>query len=281
MSDQYRKSNTSPSDQQTIFIVSGGVGASAEQVVHTVLAQFPPDVVRVVTLPNVRYVGQLKDAILRAQTHHGLIVYTLVDSTLHAEMEQLAAEAGVPIVDLMGELMDHIQQLTGQKPLQQPGLYRQLNKTYYDRVAAIEFTMAHDDGKDPTGWFQADLLLLGVSRSGKTPLSLYLSMLGWKIANMPLVPGLILPEELKRVEQQRRIGIKIDAGQLLLHRQERQRNLGAPGITDYTNPAKVEAELAYAQEVYLRLGCTVLDVTDKPIESSADELIRLMTKRFR
>jgi hypothetical protein len=98
---------------------------------------------------------------------------------------------------------------------------------------------------------------------------------------MPLVPGLILPEELKRVEQQRKIGIKIDAGQLLLHRQERQRSLGAPGITDYTNPAKVEAELAYAQEVYLRLGCTVLDVTDKPIESSADELIRLMTKRFR
>jgi len=257
------------------------VGASAEQVVHTVLAQFPPDIVSVITLPNVRYIEQLQEAVLYAQANQGLIVYTLVDSTLHMEMERLLEEAGIPAVDLMGELMDSIQHLTGQMPFQQPGLYRQLNKPYYDRVAAIEFTMAHDDGKDPAGWNKADLLLLGVSRCGKTPLSLYLSMLGWKMANMPLVPGLTLPNELGQVDRQRTIGIKIDAGLLLLHRQERQRHLGAPGMSDYTNPEKVEAELTYAQEVYLSLGCTVLDVTDKPIESSADELIRLMTKRFR
>jgi hypothetical protein len=194
---------------------------------------------------------------------------------------QTAASLKIPAIDLMGDLIAKIVQMTGEKPLEQPGLYRKLNKTYYDRVAAIEFTMKHDDGKDPSGWVNADLLLLGVSRSGKTPLSLYLSMLGWKIANLPLVPGLILPAELEQMDRQHVVGLKIEAGLLLLHRQERQRHLGVPGLSDYTSPAKVESELDFAQEVFQRLGCMVIDVTDKPIESSAEELIRKMTKSFR
>jgi [pyruvate, water dikinase]-phosphate phosphotransferase / [pyruvate, water dikinase] kinase len=269
----------------TLFIVSGGVGASAEQVVHTVLAQFANEtpgapLMEVVTLPNLRYPAQLAEAVERARACGGIIVHTLVDSDLRRQVVEMAATAGVPAVDLMGDLIGHISRISGQPPLGQPGLYRRLNRAYYDRVGAMEYAMAHDDGKQPEGWSQADVLLLGVSRSGKTPLSLYLSVLGWKAANQPLVPGLELPTELDLVDPQRIIGLRIDAGQLLLHRQQRQKRLGAPGPSRYTQPEELVSELDYANQVYRRLGCSVLDVTDKPIETSADEVIRLLTPRF-
>lgn len=265
-------------EKPRIYIVSGGAGTSAEQVVNTVLAQFPDSRLPVVTISNVRYPSQLENAIQQAQTCGGLIVHTLVDSHLRAEMTRQAAAAGVPAIDLMAGLIEQISQLTGQSPLEQPGLYRKLNKPYYDRVAAIEYAMAHDDGKNPGEWSQADVLLLGVSRSGKTPLSLYLSVLGWKAANLPLVPQINLPDELEQMDRSRVIGLKIEAGQLLLHRRQRQRHLGAPGLTDYTNPERVADELDYAYKIYQRLGCKVLDVTDKPIESSADEVIRIVSR---
>lgn len=264
-----------------IFIISGGVGASAEQVVHTVLAQFPQGGVQVVTIPNVRNEDQLVEAVERARLNEAVIVHTLVNHYLRDQLKSLTQKAGVAAVDLMGDLIQQVQRISGEPPLEQPGLYRRLNRQYYDRVSAIEYTMTHDDGKDSDGWVQAEILLLGVSRSGKTPLSLYLSVLGWKVANLPLVPDLRLPEALGKFDRQRMYGLKIDAGQLLLHRQERQRSLGAPGLSNYTDPNKVIEELDFALELYRWLGCTVIDVTDRPIESSAEEIIRLMAKRFR
>jgi len=266
--------------QPIILILSGGVGASAEQVVHTVLAQFPQGRVRVITIPNVREERQLSEAVERAQSSGALIVHTLINQALRTQLAVLAQQAGVAAVDLMGDLIEHVQRITGQPALEQPGLYRKLNREYYERVEAIEFTMAHDDGKDPEGWSGAEILLLGVSRSGKTPLCLYLSVLGWKAANLPLVPGLRLPGGVEKFNRDRLFGLKIDAGQLLLHRQMRQRSLGAPGLSGYTDPNKVQDELDYALTLYRHLGCSVIDVTDRPIESSADEIIRLMAKRF-
>jgi hypothetical protein len=156
-----------------------------------------------------------------------------------------------------------------------------VNKAYYDRVAAIEYTMAHDDGRSPDTWPQADMLLVGVSRVGKTPTSLYLSVLGWKVANYPLVAGLELPIELQLVDPQRVIGLTIEAGQLLALRQQRQRRLGVPGASDYIDPQCIFDELELADEIFKRLGVTTIDVTDKPIESTANELIRLITRRFK
>jgi len=269
-----------PVQHAAILILSGGVGASAEQVVYTVLAQFPQTNMEVVTIPNIRSESQLDEAVERAKGKNALIVHTLVDRNLRFQLISKANSMGVPAVDLMGDLIDHIQGITGQTPLEQPGLYRRLNRQYYDRVSAIEFAMTHDDGKNPDGWSKAEVLLLGVSRCGKTPLSLYLSVLGWKVANLPLVQGLRLPEALEHFDNQRMVGLQIDAGQLLLHRQQRQRTLGAPGLSSYTDPNKVQEELEYARDLYRQLGCTVIDVTDQPIESSADEIIRMMVKRF-
>lgn len=262
-----------------ILIVSGGAGTSGEQVVHTVLAQFPQSRTRVVTVPNVRFESQIDDVVERAQAAGATLVHTLVDERLRARLEALAAERGVAAVDLMGPLFERLAAALGQPPLGQPGLYRQLNKAYFDRVAAIEYSMAQDDGKRSENWAMAEIVLVGVSRVGKTPLSLYLSVLGWKVANVPVVVGLDLPEALFRLDPQRVIGLTVEPGQLLAFRQQRQQRLGVSGQSDYIDPEKVYEELQYALKLCRRSGFTVIDVTDRPIETSADEVIRLVTSR--
>lgn len=266
---------------QVIVIVTGGSGASAEQVVHTVLAQFPPNSAQVITIPHVRRTAQIDEAVQRAAANHSLLVHTLVEAPLRSYLVTQAQAAGLTAIDLMGPLLEHLSQMLGQQPFGQPGLYRQLNRAYFDRVAAIDFSMAHDDGKNPAGLPRADLVLAGVSRAGKTPLSLYLAVLGWKVANVPLVPGLEPPQQLFEIDPQRVLGLTIEPGQLILMRQQRQRLLGAPAVGDYVDPLKITEELEYARAIFKRGGFSVLNMTDKPVETCADEVIRLMSGRFK
>jgi [pyruvate, water dikinase]-phosphate phosphotransferase / [pyruvate, water dikinase] kinase len=264
-------------DAHTIFIVSGGAGASGEQLVNTILAQFPDSFVQVVIISNVRFESQIKEAVERAGAINATLVHTLVDEELRDCLTNLAAQRGVEAYDLMGPLLVHLMTVLGQAPAGQPGLYRKLNQAYFDRVGAIEYTLAHDDGQKPETWPQAEIVLTGVSRSGKTPLSLYLSVLGWRVANIPLVIGLALPDEFFRLDRHRVIGLKIEAGQLLAFRRQRQQRLGVSGISDYTDPDKLFEELEYADKIFRRCGFRIVDVTDKPIETCADEIVRLMS----
>jgi regulator of PEP synthase PpsR (kinase-PPPase family) len=262
-----------------IYIVSGGVGASGEQLVHTALAQFPDHRLPVVVVGNVREVAQIDDVVAQAKISGGTIAHTLVDAGLRAKLVSQAEAAGVAAIDLMGPLLARMAQVLGREPLGHPGLYRQLHRDYFERVAAIEFTMAHDDGKKTEGWRAAEIVLVGVSRTGKTPLSLYLSVLGWKVANAPLVPNLPPPPVLFQLDPRRVVGLTIDAGQLLLHRQQRQMRLGAPGPSAYVDPNSIYEELRIAKQVFRRGGFAVIDVTDKPIETCADEVIRLIQRQ--
>jgi regulator of PEP synthase PpsR (kinase-PPPase family) len=262
-----------------IYIVSGGVGASGEQLVQTVLAQFPDHHMPVIVVGNARQVEQIERVIAQAKDTGGTIAHTLVDASLRSYLVERTQAAGVAAIDLMGSLLERVAQVLGREPLGHPGLYRQLHRDYFDRVAAIEFTMAHDDGKKPEDWQGAEIVLVGVSRTGKTPLSLYLSVLGWKVANVPLVPSLPLPPELFRLDPQRVVGLTIESGQLLLHRQQRQIRLGAPGPSAYVDPNSIFEEIQNAKQVFRRGGFSVVDVTDKPIETCADEVIRLIQRR--
>ena len=267
------------SKQPPIYIVSGGVGSSGEQVVHTLLAQFPDIQPSVITLGNIRSAEQVLTAVARVKKKAGLIVYTLIDSQLRNLLAQQAEQEGVVAIDLMGDLMSWIIDNYHHQPLGLPGLYRQLNKDYFERVSAIEFSMAHDDGKDPAGWPRADIILVGVSRTGKTPISLYLSVLGWKVANIPLVPEIPPPVALFELEARRVIGLMIEPGQLLLHRQHRQRQLGVGGSSPYCDPDHIYEEIQDARRFLNQAGYTIINVTDKPIETCADEIIRAITRQ--
>ncbi len=268
------------STSHTIFILSGGMGASAEQVLHTVLAQFPDSRVNITTIPNLRSAEQIQEALEHARARQATVIYTLVDHVLRDRTRQIAEELQISAIDLMGDLIEHLALVLNARPLEQPGLYRRLNEAYFDRVLAIEYTMAHDDGQRPEAWEEADIVLVGASRVGKTPLSMYLSVLGWRVANIPLVPELGIPDGLSRIDWKRVIGLTIAPGQLLAFRKERQRRLGTRGPSDYIHPQKVFEELSLIEQLCRENGYTLLDVTDKPIETTADEILQLMDRRF-
>ncbi|MFZ6030239.1 MAG: pyruvate, water dikinase regulatory protein [Chloroflexota bacterium] len=263
----------------TIFIVSGGVGSSAEQLVDTVLAQFPNAHAVVRIFGNLRQRQQMIDVVAEAHKAGALIVHTLVEAPLRMILLDEAAHLGVQTMDLTSPLIDWLSQAFGCQPVGRPGLYRQLHRQHFKRVEAINYTLAHDDGKNPEGWPQADLVLVGVSRVGKTPLSVYLAVLGWKVANYPLVPRIPVPDALFQLDAQRVLGLTIDVGQLITYRMQRQARLGVLGASDYVDPEEIEDELREARKVFRRGGFQVLDMTDKTIELGADEVQRQVVPR--
>ncbi len=262
-----------------IFIVSGGVGSSGEHLVNTVLAQYPEAQVNVTTVGSVRQAEQVLETLTLAQAQGGLVVHTLVEKPLRDLLMHEAYSRGVRAVDLTGPLFDWLTPVLGQQPLGRPGMYRQLHSQYFERVAAIDYTMAQDDGKNPAGWPEADVMLVGVSRVGKTPLSLYLAVLGWRVANYPLVPQLPVPESLFELDPQRVFGLTIDYSQLLTFRLQRQTHLGVTGSSAYVDPEAVEDELRQAKRIFRRGGFQIIDMTDKTIEMGADEIQRRMSPR--
>jgi regulator of PEP synthase PpsR (kinase-PPPase family) len=262
------------SSSPTIFIISGGVGASGEHLVYTVLAQFPGNNVRIITIGNVTKSEQVSDALKRANDVGGLVTYTLVDARLRNQLLAEAQGMGIPAIDLMGPLIGWLSIALNQEPLESPGKYRELHREYFDRVAAIEYTLTHDDGKHREGWSQAEIVLVGISRSGKTPLSVYLAVLGWKVANIPLVPQIPVPEELFALEPNRVIGLTIDPEQLLVFRRQRQSRLGIKESSTYTDLETIEEEIQAAKKVYRRGNFQIVNMTDKTIEQGADEIIR-------
>lgn len=268
-------------DAPPIYIVSGGKGTSGEQVVRTALAQFRQADVPVITVPHVHEVAQLRDVVAKAAAQRGTIVHTLVDARLRQALVHLARERNVAAIDLMGHLLSHLTTLLGQEPAGQPGLYRQLRESYFERVEAIEFTVAHDDGRNVHELGLAEIVLVGVSRTGKTPLSMYLSVRGWKVANVPLIQGIAPPPSLFEIDRRRVIGLTIDPGQLVAHRRWRQSRLGAPGATEYVDATAIHDEVKAALEVLHRGGFAVLDVTDRPIEESAEDVITLVSRRLK
>lgn len=263
-----------------VYVLSGGTGASGEQLVHTVRVQFPGAQVPVITVNHVRQVEQIEKTVAEAAARGGTIVHTLVDPVLRQSLIDQARIHGVIEIDLMGALLSRLTEVLGQEPVAHPGLYRSLYQAYFDRVAAIEFSMGHDDGQKAEGWPQADIVLIGPSRVGKSPLSMYLAVLGWRMANVPLIPELPVPPGLSALDRHRVIGLTMEAGQLLFYRRQRQRRLGTRPLGAYVDPAKIHQEMEAARALYRHHGFFALDVTDKPIEASADEIVDLITRRL-
>lgn len=255
-----------------IFIVSGGTGFSGEQLLRTALAQFPESDVQVTVIGSVRRPEQLENAVTTAAAVSGLIIHTLVDAELRKMLARLAGNHSVPAVDLIGPLLDQLQAALEQAPVGRPGLYREQNREVLERTEAIEYTLAHDDGRHPEDWRQADIVLVGVSRVGKTPISLYLASLGWKVANVPLVGG-EPPLELFQLPRRRVVGLTIAPDRLLAHRRWREYRLKVSLSGSYSNPRKLQEELDAARRVFLQGGFAVVDITDKPVEVSAREIL--------
>lgn len=261
-----------------IYVVSGGTGASAELLVRTVLAQFHNVDVPLLIKTHVLTLEQVESVVDEIAETNGTIVHTMVNDECRRHLIELAGAKGVFSIDLVIVLLDHLASELGQTPLGQPGQYRRLHRTYFDRVEAIEFAVAHDDAKRPEELSSADIVLLGVSRVGKTPLSMYLSILGWKTANIPFIAGIPLPQELDEVEPHRIVALMIESRQLMTHRRWRQTRTGIPE-GDYIARDSVIAELRAANHYFHKRGIPVVDITQKPIETAADEVVAHVTRR--
>ncbi|HJX74680.1 MAG TPA: kinase/pyrophosphorylase, partial [Candidatus Deferrimicrobiaceae bacterium] len=193
-----------------VYIVSGGSGTSGQQIVETALAQFPKLDVPVIKKGHVRNLRQIREVMKKASAEGGTVVHTLVESGLRKALVRLGKEHGVVTIDLMGPLLERVAAQSRARPLEKPGLYRKLRKDYFDRVEAIDFTVFHDDGKMPDDLPGADIVILGVSRCGKTPLSMYLAVHGWKVANVPILKDIPLPDEVYRTDRRKVIGLSIE-----------------------------------------------------------------------
>lgn len=263
-----------------IYIVSGGKGLAGNNMVHSMLIQYPNNNVPVNIVPNIHEETQLVKLVEKAKHEDGLIAHTLVNRELRDFLKKLCAEKGVKNIDYMGELADYLDEKLDIPSVQSPGLYRELNQQYFDRIEAIEFTLNHDDGLQPQKLHKAEIVLTGVSRSGKTPLSVYLAMYGWKVANIPLVNGIDPPKELFEVDPRRVFGLSISSGQLISHRIKRLRSLNNTNNTNYVDERLVALEIRNANFLFERGGFTVINVSNKPVETTANEILNMMATRF-
>lgn len=263
-----------------IYIVSGGKGLAGDAVVQSVLIQFPNNIVPVIIVPDVLNQEKMDDIISKALVTKGVIVHTMVDPEARKMLIESCVQSGVNHFDLVGDLSDYLSNLLNTKPISKPGLYRLRHIAYFQRVEAIDFTLKVDDGQNPERIRQADIVLTGVSRTGKTPLSVYLAMFGWKVANVPIIPGIEPPEGLFNTDPERVFGLNISPVYLIAQRANRVKSLHMDQDTDYINSRKVGEELAYARRIFERGGFTEIQITNKPIESSANEILNILTSRF-
>ena len=275
MSHSIKKEKAKP-----MYVVSGGKGLAGNNMVQSLLIQYPNNNVPVVIIPDVSDEARLKEIVLRAKKDGGLITHTMVNPDLRKALIQLATEHEVEQIDFMGKLADYLDRTLGIPSLKAPGLFREINQRYFDRIEAIEFTLNHDDGMSPERLHKAEIILCGVSRSGKTPLSVYLAMYGWKVANVPLVDGIKPPRELFEVDPQRVFGLYIGMQYLIAHRIKRLKSLPRHDSSSYTDEQKVKREIRNASFIFRKGGFTVVHVSNKPVESSANEILNIMNERF-
>ena len=261
-----------------LYLVSGSSGVAGSQLLNIGLAQFEKHF-RVEIRRYVRSEDDVTLLVSAAAEKGAGIIHSFVRENLRNHLVRTAKQAGVVTLDLMGPLLDMLTFFSKSMPEGRPGLHRKMQDGYFDRVDAMRFSTLHDDGARSDELNTADIVLLGVSRCGKTPLSVYLSVLGWKTGNIPIVSGMPLPNAVRRLDRRRVFGLNIDFERLISHRKKR-RLAGGVGIPGYTDKSTVFAELEWASNIFRENRFRVIDVTDKPIESSAEEIIEQVLDRF-
>ncbi|MGN1400766.1 MAG: pyruvate, water dikinase regulatory protein [Bacillus sp. (in: firmicutes)] len=262
-----------------IYVVSDSVGETAELVTKAAASQFINSKVTIKRVPYVETEGDIDDIVSLAKLNDAIIAYTLVRPNDREYIEKQAAIAGVRTYDIIGPLMDTLQDHFKLKPVYEPGLVRKLDDDYFKRVEAIEFAVKYDDGRDPRGILRADIVLVGVSRTCKTPLSQYLAHKRFKVANVPLVPEVEPPEELFLVDPRKCIGLKISPEKLNHIRKERLKTLGLGEHAIYANLERIQEELNYFDKVIDRLKCPTIDVTNRAVEETANMVIDMLANR--
>lgn len=264
---------------KNVYVCSDAVGETAEAVVKATIRQFTNSNVGVKRYSHIQTEEEIEQVVNEVKSNHSFIAYTLVQPELRAKMQQEAIKKDVRAVDVMGPMMQAYIDTFNDNPKPEPGQRQVLDDEYFRRIEAVEFAVKYDDGKDVRGLLLADVVLIGVSRTSKTPLSIFLAHKGIKTANLPILPDMEPPEELFRPANRMIIGLTINPDQLLRIRTERLKTLGLPAHSKYASLEQIEKELDTAAKWMKRLECPVLNVSDKSIEETAGVIMNLLAEK--
>lgn len=259
-----------------IYIVSDSLGETAERVAHGAAIQFEDSAdIHVERVTHIADENGITGVIRRASEGPAVIVYTLVRSELRQYLREQAEAAGILCVDVLGPVLDSLQKVLQVPPRLVPGLSHRLDQEYFNRVEAVEFAVKYDDGKDPRGIREADVVLLGVSRTSKTPVSLYLANHRLKVANVPLVPEVPVPHEVFTEGRPKAVGLIIDPDILMGIRRQRLKSLGLGSSAQYATLERIQKELEYSWEIFTLLKCPVIDVSNHAVEETASSVLEI------
>jgi len=263
-----------------IDVLSDSTGETAEKVVRAALLQYPKSGAQIRLHTRVRSQEVARPILERAAAERALLVFTVVSPELREFIHQMTAELTIEAIDVIGSLIGKLGTYLDRAPIGMPSAMLPLSDEYFRRIESVEFAVKSDDGKDPRNFRKADIVLVGVSRTSKTPLSLLLAQRGLKVANLPLVLGAAIPFELRDAPQDRVVGLTIGIEQLCEIRQARLRQLGMPVETNYGLREHVREELDYAETLFRERGWPVVDVTGRAVEESAVIILESLRERL-
>ncbi len=262
-----------------LHLISDSTGETLENIAKAAIAQF--DDVEVVRhfWPMVRSESHLDRIMAEVQASPGMILFTLVNGDLRSSLERRAGLLNLPTVAALDAVTDALSRMLGQEAKARPGRQHVLDAAYFARVEAIQFTVAHDDGIGWENWEQADIVLAGVSRTSKTPTSIYLANRGFKTANIPIVPESPPPDALFNLKRPMVVGLTTGLDRLVQVRRNRLLSLNQAPETSYVDDERVKAEIAFARRMFADNGWPVIDVTRRSIEETAAAVIKLVEDR--
>lgn len=264
----------------TVYILSDSIGETGEQVARAAISQFNPEKYDIRRFPYITEKNQIVEVFQEAENENSIIIYTMVIRELRNFIIQMGSDLNIPVVDLMTPALDALENVLGYEPKRESGLIRKLDEKYFKKVEAVEFAVKYDDGKDTRGIKKADIVLVGVSRTSKTPLSMYLAHKHFKVANVPLVPEVPAPYEIFAKDVKRVFGLIANPFKLNEIRQERLKSLGLSNNANYASLDRIKLELEYSQEIMKKLNCTVIDVSNKAVEETAGIVLEHMKRNF-
>jgi len=259
----------------SIIIVSDSVGETADLVIKAGLSQFTNHDYNIQRVPYVDDIETIDETLEVARANDAIIGFTLLNPELRNHLLNKAKQLNIEAIDIIGPVMEAMERTFKTPPKLEPGLLYKLDKDYFKRIEAIEFAVRYDDGRDSRGISRADIVLIGVSRTSKTPLSQYLAHKRYRVANVPLVPEVDPPEQLFKIDPKKCIGLKTSAKQLNEIRKERLKSLGLDDDALYATKQRIEEELQFFDKIVGKIGCEVIDVSNKAIEETANIIIQM------
>src|SRR5689334_23517862 len=263
--------------ERKIFVISDATGSTAEHVLRAALAQFDAEDVVVERRPEVQTIERVHRVVDEAQKAGALLVHTLASVDLRREIYLQATERRLQSVDLLGNVLSDLSAFLGTAPGGVPGGVHRFDEDYYRRMDALTFVVKHDDGMGLESLGRADIVLVGVSRTSKTPLSIFLAIRGYFVANVPIAYGIELPPELFKVDQSKVVALRMDPIRLRHVREQRLQSFADDARQGYINAQTVQQEVAYADEIFKRSSWPVVDTSLKSLEETAVEVVSLAT----